>query len=109
MRNIGFHKPEFPNIGRQIPKGAYPLLPPPRQDPRTSTPAADDRRGTETARASSSLDKIEALKRYRMATGLCKICAEKWFKGHKCNPSIQLHVVEELWALFNDADLSENI
>lgn len=32
-----------------------------------------------------------------MAKGLCKICAKKWFKGHKCSPSVQLHVVQEIW------------
>lgn len=100
-------KPEFPNTVKQQPRGAYPLLPPPRQDYKAPLPVADDKRGTEAARTSTSPDKHDALKRYRMARGLCKICAEKWFKGHKCNPSVQLHAVEELWALLSDVDVTE--
>jgi hypothetical protein len=36
------------------------------------------------------------LKAYRMAKGLCFICGEKWGKAHKCNTTVQLHVVQEM-------------
>jgi hypothetical protein len=49
-------------------------------------------------------NKLDALKAYRMAKGLCKICAEKWFKGHKCSPSVQLHVVQGVWELLGSVD-----
>jgi hypothetical protein len=29
-------------------------------------------------------------------------CAEKWTREHKCPSSVQLHVVEELLALFSE-------
>lgn len=44
-------------------------------------------------------DKLSELRQYRRAQGLCDCCAEKWFWGHKCPPTIQLHAMQELWDL----------
>lgn len=41
-------------------------------------------------------DKLSELRQYRHAQGLCDCCAEKWFRGHKCPPTIQLHAMQEL-------------
>lgn len=41
-------------------------------------------------------DKLATLKAYRRAKGLCYICGERWGKDHKCNNTLQLHVVQEL-------------
>lgn len=61
---------------------------------KTTNVTAEDRRGTEAARARD--EKLAALKSYRRAKGLCFTCGEKWGKEHKCASAIQLHVVEEL-------------
>jgi hypothetical protein len=47
----------------------------------------------------ASDDKLSALRNYRRARGLCDFCAEKWFKGHKCAPTILLHAMQEVWDL----------
>jgi hypothetical protein len=73
---------------KQLYKQAHPL---------PSPPIAEMRKGGDPVINSDQSGKLEALRAYRMAKGLCKICAEKWFKGHKCSPSVQLHVVQEIW------------
>lgn len=55
---------------------------------------SEDRRAIEAARARD--DKVAVLRAYRRSKGLCFTCGERWGKDHKCSPSIQLHVVEEL-------------
>lgn len=42
----------------------------------------------------SHADKLESLRRYRRAKGLCDKCAEKWSPGHKCVATAQLHAME---------------
>jgi len=55
--------------------------------------------------ATMSLDaKLAAVKTYRRGMGLCYKCGAKWSKDHKCNPQVQLHVVQELWDLLQDED-----
>lgn len=41
-------------------------------------------------------DKLATLKAYRRAKGLCFICGERWGKDHKCNTTVQLHIVQEM-------------
>lgn len=43
--------------------------------------------------------KLSELRQYRRAQGLCDRCAKKWFRGHKCPATIQLHAMQELWDL----------
>jgi hypothetical protein len=64
-----------------------------------------DSRGVEAAR-SSGQDKITALRNYRRAKGLCFKCGEKWGPEHHCPQSVQMHVVEELWAMFSSEELT---
>jgi hypothetical protein len=40
---------------------------------------------------------VTSFRAYRRARGLCQYCAEKWEKGHKCSPTVQLHAMQELW------------
>ncbi|VAI24746.1 unnamed protein product [Triticum turgidum subsp. durum] len=68
--------------------------------PPTPTPMAEDRRDTDAARASADASKISALRAFRRARGLCYKCGERWGKDHTCPPTVQMHVVEELLALF---------
>ena len=84
---------------KSIPKTALPLpLPPwPNKQP---TPTA----ATPTPTTMSVDAKLAAVKTYRRAMGLCYKCGAKWSKDHKCNPQVQLHVVQELWDLLQDED-----
>jgi hypothetical protein len=50
-----------------------------------------------------------ALRAYRMARGMCKFCAEKYMKGHKCAPTVQLHAIHEVWDLFQGELDSESV
>lgn len=81
------------------------LGPMPKHIPATVT--AEDRRGTEAARASfdSAASKLSALRAFRRARGLCFKCGEHWGKDHTCLASVQLHIADELWALFSQEDL----
>lgn len=62
--------------------------------PQPTAPAvsAEDRRGTDAVRA--------ALRTFRRARGLCFKCGERWGKDHTCPATVQMHIVEELLALF---------
>jgi hypothetical protein len=53
----------------------------------------------EVSQASSVDKKVASLCAYCRASGLCQFCVEKWFRGHKCAATVQLHVVQELWEL----------
>ncbi len=44
------------------------------------------------------------MKAARRARGECFKCGEKYGPGHKCPRSVQLHVVEEIWDIFQLAD-----
>jgi hypothetical protein len=67
-----------------------PLPPPPQKQNKEVKPHA----GQATDVAATSTDsKMAALHAYRMARGLCKFCAEKYLRGHKCAPTVQLHAV----------------
>lgn len=46
-------------------------------------------------------DKFAALRAYRRAKGLCHTCGERWSREHRCGPTVQLHVAEELLQLFS--------
>jgi hypothetical protein len=77
----------------QLPhKPTYPMPVPPINDKGASSFAAEDRRSTSVAFD----DKLRALRQYHRARGLCEKCAERWFNGHKCAPTVQLHAIEEL-------------
>jgi hypothetical protein len=58
-----------------------------------------DRPATSTLDPTSSDGKVASLRAYRRARGLCQYCADKWVKGNKCSPTVQLHVMQELWDL----------
>jgi hypothetical protein len=60
------------------------------------SPQASDRPTSTVSDPSSSDSKVASLRAYRRARGLCQYCADKWVKGHKCSPTIQLHVMQEL-------------
>jgi hypothetical protein len=65
-----------------------PLPLPPKPDKGMVPSTAHDKRSTEAARAVSPDDKVQALKEYRRARGMCDRCAEKWVYGHKCSSTV---------------------
>jgi hypothetical protein len=93
-----------PSANRSAHKFALPLPLPPKWDKPSGTIVAEEKRGAEVVRQSSTDDKLRALKQYRRARGLCDRCAEKWVFGHKCAPTVQLHAIQELWELLPCTD-----
>jgi len=89
---------EFSPMARHVPRTAMPLPLPPRGAP-PQGPRADDRRMGEAPRPITQDDKVAALRAYRRARGLCFTCGERWGRDHRCGPTVQLHVVEELLAM----------
>lgn len=86
----------------RVPRTAMPLPPPPPVGrPPGPVPGVrtDDRRGAASAQVPSTDDKVQAMRAYRRARGLCYTCGEKWGRDHVCGPTVQLHVVEELLEL----------
>ena len=74
--------------------------------PVTPVDGSEDRRGTDAARATSETSKIAALHQFRRAKGLCFKCGERWGKDHVCPPTFQMHIVDELLAMFSLDDLT---
>ncbi|XP_051209991.1 uncharacterized protein [Lolium perenne] len=65
---------------------------------------AEDRRGTDAARATSTTQKLAALKAYRRAMNLCFKCGKKFSQHHQCAKTAQLHIVEELLEMIEGPD-----
>jgi hypothetical protein len=79
---------------------------PPHQMAASRPPSrADDHRSSDTSRASAD-ERITALRAYRCAKGLCYKCGERWSKEHTCPATVQLHIVEELLALFSTEEMT---
>lgn len=73
--------------------------------PNTPIQGAADSRGIDSSRAATN-EKITALRNYRRAKGLCYKCGERWGQEHVCPATVQMHVVEELLALFTQDELA---
>lgn len=100
-RRKEFKKPDSSIFSKSTTiKGALPLPPPPPRPP--APPPSDDKHQMLSGKSTSTDDKLLALRAYRKARGLCFRCAEKWSFGHKCPPSIQLHVLQEVFDLCQD-------
>jgi hypothetical protein len=100
-RQCEFKRSESGYMSKSTSKNPLPLSAPPDRDKQGNSLLADDRRGTESTRTASSLEsKAAALRSYRRAMGLCYKCNERWSREHKCSPTVQLHVVQKLWELF---------
>ena len=70
-------------------------------------PGADKVMG-DKAPAKGQDDKLSTLRAYRRARGLCEVCAEKWVRGHKCDATISLQAMQEVWDFFNIEPASED-
>lgn len=53
--------------------------------------------------------RVVALRAYRKAKGLCHTCGERWSREHKCGPTVQLHVVEELLDLLENSEENQTV
>jgi hypothetical protein len=73
------------------------------------TAVVTDKLPVDSCRMSSSADRVASLKSCRRARGLCDKCVEKWFPGHKCANTVQLHTIEEVFDLLNLDESSEVI
>jgi hypothetical protein len=100
---------DLPTFTKQPPARGAVLPPPhPRQQAAgiPSAPCADDKRPPDDRRQpprrASVDDKLQSLRSYRKACGLCMRCGEKWHQGHKCAPALQLHALQQIWALCED-------
>ena len=108
-RRREFRRPDPPQPSKPASRGPPPHPAPPCAPPTTSPPAVD-RRGVEAYRAESSPKaRATALRTYRRAMGLCYKCGEKWHRDHSCAPTVQLHLVQELWELFQLEDDSPEL
>jgi hypothetical protein len=87
-----------PSSNRVVHRSVMALPVPPKVDKSLSSTGAEDRRATNAARAPSADDKMRALQQYR--------CAEKWVHDHRCAPTVQLYVIQELWELFHDEEVN---
>lgn len=90
---------DAPLAPRWAPKGAYPL----------SSPLGVDKAqvvsSNKSGLAPKPLDRrVADLKAYRHARELHDYCGEKWIQDHKCVTQGNLHVLEELYALFSTED-----
>jgi hypothetical protein len=69
-----------------------------------------DKKVIELAHSVNQTDsKVAALRAYHRARGLYQYCAEKYVRGHKCAPTVQLQAVQELWGLFQTDSDSESL
>ncbi|XP_073355673.1 uncharacterized protein [Aegilops tauschii subsp. strangulata] len=91
----------FPHVNRGQGQASRTASPPFLGRPATPTANSEDRRGTDAARATSEVSKVAALCAFRRAKGLCFKCGEKWGKDHVCPPTVQMHIVDELLAMFS--------
>jgi hypothetical protein len=60
----------------------------------------EERRVQDTIKSTKSVrsndDKLQTLKNYHRAKGLCFTCGEKWGHDYRCQDIVQLHVVQEM-------------
>jgi hypothetical protein len=77
------------------PARPLPLPQPPSSANKPTLGAPTSTNVTRSAPDSQSMNKVVALTAYRMARGLCRYCAEKWVKGHKCAATVPLHAVQD--------------
>jgi hypothetical protein len=100
-RKRDYHRPDasFTTRVPNVIRGAHPLPPPPCIDKLPPVILPEERKLSESSKSMG--EKLSALRQYRRAKGLCDLCAEKWSRDHKCAPTVQLHVVQELLELFS--------
>jgi hypothetical protein len=74
----------------------------PDKNDTAATSAGTERRGRGVE------DRLNTLRSYRRARGLCIHCGEKWSRDHRCSENIQLHVLQEFWDICHNEDISDD-
>jgi hypothetical protein len=77
-----------PSFNKTVQRSTLSHLAPSKTNKTVVGSIAEDKRSTEAARATTTDDKLRALKQYCRARGLCDKCAEKWTHGHKCSTTV---------------------
>jgi hypothetical protein len=95
-------KKESRLFSRTTSRSSYHWLGPPKYDKPLHQQPSEEKQLGEVPKTDSTDEKLKALKQYRRARGLCDRCAENWVYDHKCAPTIQLHVMQELWELLSE-------
>jgi hypothetical protein len=90
--------PEAFQWAKLPPRAPQPLPVPPVRGDRQER-AAGAAGGAEDQRGRGVDAKLNTLRDYRRARGLCIRCGEKWSRDHCCPEQIQLHVLQEVWDL----------
>jgi len=80
-------------------KGPHPLPAPPMASNKQAQPILPEE--TRLCEGKSPAERWSALQAFRRAKGLCVRYADKWSRDHKCAPSVQLHVLQEMLKLFS--------
>jgi hypothetical protein len=96
-------KHDYSYGGKSVPKEPQPLPPPPRIDKVVSAPVLAEEK--KICECKTPEERMAALRAFRRAKGLCIHCAKKWHRDHKCSPTVQLHVVQELLEVFQLDDI----
>jgi hypothetical protein len=61
-----------------------------------SVPTLANSKASDLAKPSYVEEKMQSIKNYRRAKGLCFKCGDKWNPTHKCSTTVSLNLVEEL-------------
>ena len=93
------HEPRYMRFSQKQPQFHHTTT------PATPSARATDTRATEAARASND-EKMTALRNFRRAKGLCFKCGERWGREHTCPTIVQIHIVDELLALFSPEEIT---
>lgn len=69
---------------------------------------SEEKRSSEVTKFSmtQSEDKLASMRAFRRAKGLCYKCGVKWNPSHKCAATVPLQVIEEVWQMLPDSELS---
>jgi len=80
---------------RKSPSRAVPMLPQASVPNRGGRAPAGGAVAGEERRPRGVEDKLNTLRSYRRARGLCIRCGEKWSRDHRCPDALQLHALQE--------------
>jgi len=105
-RKKELRRPDQMQWGRLPPRAPPPLPTPPVRGERPDRPAAAAG-GAEDRRGRGVDAKLNTLRDYRRACGLCIRCGEKWSSDHRCPEQIQLHVLQEVWDICHCDETAE--
>ena len=72
--------------------------------PAITHPNSSDRNLLKLQKIVGLEEKLQNIKSYHRAKGLCFKCGDKWSPNHKCSNTVSLNLVEELWQLLSEEE-----